>query len=474
MSVGDWIDRRVGWRSIMREGLDEPIPGKSRWAYVFGSGLLFIFVNQAITGIFLSLYYVPSADHAHTTVAFIEKEVTAGAFIRSLHSYGSSVMVVILLLHLWQTFLYGAYKNGRELVWLFGCVLFLLTLCMGFTGYLLPWDQKAYAATAVATNMISEVPLVGEALKRLLRGGSEMGTLTLSRFFTLHVFMIPMTIIGALALHVFLFRRAGAAGPPVDEEKRKRLPVEPFYPRQVLKDFAFGIVVILVLAAFALWRPTTLGPMANPSDPTYLPRPEWYYVPVFQWVKYWHGPLTIVGVVLIPALLFLLLFALPFLDRSPERRPWRRPFTVGGMLLVFVGLIWLGAHARAEDRDDPAVHAKLLAQAAEERRFAAAPFEPEIAGPSSTTTRKMTDAESKGALLFVSEMCVGCHGPEGKGGAGLFPLPNLDTAFPGDALAAVLRAPNKKMAEGGMPPVALKGDDLDALIAYLRFVTKGR
>lgn len=471
---GDWLDRRVGWRSLMHEGLDEPLPGKSRWAYVFGSGLLFIFVNQAITGIFLSLYYVPSADHAHTTVAFIQKQVTAGAFIRSLHSYGSSVMVVILLLHLWQTFLYGAYKNGRELVWLFGCALFLLVLGMSFTGYLLPWDQKAYAATAVATNMISEVPLVGSAIKTLLRGGTEMGTLTISRFFALHVFLIPMGIIGAIGVHVLLFRRAGAAGPPVDEATRQKLPVEPFYPRQVFKDFAFGIVLIIVLAAFALWRPTTLGPMANPSDPTYLPRPEWYYVPVFQWLKYWHGPLTVVGVVLIPALLFLLLFALPFIDRSPERRPLKRPIAVGSMLFVFVGLLWLGARSRAEDHQDPSVRAKLQAQDDEERRFAATPFEPEVAGVASATTRKMTDAESKGALLFVSEQCAGCHGPEGKGGAGLFALPSVDAMFPGEKLKAVLRAPNQQMTEGGMEPVALKDPELDAVIAYLRFLTKGR
>ena len=122
--AGDWLDRRVGWRSLMHEGLDEPIPGRSRWAYVFGSGLLFIFVNQAMTGIFLSLYYVPSADHAHTTVAYITKAVTAGSFLRSLHAYGASAMVIVLFLHLSQTYIYGSYKGRRELLWLSGCVLF--------------------------------------------------------------------------------------------------------------------------------------------------------------------------------------------------------------------------------------------------------------------------------------------------------------------------------------------------------------
>lgn len=475
MSIGDWMERRVGWRRLMHEGLDEPIPGRSRWAYIFGSGLLFVFMNQAVTGVFLALYYVPSADHAHKTVEFISKQVSAGAFIRSLHSYGSSLMVVILLLHLLQTYIYGAYKNRRELLWLFGCFLFVLVLGMSFTGYLLPWDQKAYAATAVATNIISEVPLVGNGLKTFLRGGTEMGTLTISRFFAMHILMIPAAIVAALALHVFLFRRAGAAGPPTTEDKLRALPVEPFYPRQVLKDFAFGLVIIALLMVLAMARPTSLGPMANPSDPTYLPRPEWYYIPIFQWLKYWSGPASIIGIVVIPALLFLLLFALPFFDRSPERRPHKRPIAIGSMLLVFGGLVWLGARSYTEDRRDPAVHARLLAQEEEERRFAAAPFAPEeVTAATSSTVQKLTAPESKGALLFVSESCAGCHGPGAKGGAGLFRLPNVATTFPGEQLKAILRKPNATMTEGGMEPIVLKDDDLDGVIAYLKVITQGR
>ncbi|MGZ3408199.1 MAG: cytochrome b N-terminal domain-containing protein [Polyangia bacterium] len=473
--LGDWLEHRVGWRKLMHEGLDEPIPGRSRWAYVFGSGLLFIFINQAVTGMFLSLYYVPSATDAHKTVEFIQKQVTAGAFIRSLHAYGSSAMVVIVLLHLCQTYLYGAYKNKRELLWLAGCTLFLLVLGMSFTGYLLPWDQKAYAATAVATNIVSEVPFVGDALKTFLRGGTEMGTLTISRFFALHVFMIPLAIGLMVVAHVFLFRKAGAAGPPVVEEVRRQLPVEPFFPRQVLKDFLFGIVVIVVLGGLAITHPTTIGPMANPSDPTYLPRPEWYYIPVFQWLKYWHGPLTVVGVVLLPALVFLLLFALPFIDRSPERRPWRRPISVGGLLAVFIGLIALGARSSSDDHRDPSVHAKLVAQEQAERRFAEQPFEPRLVGTPAVLVRKLTQREAKGSLLFDSEMCIGCHGPEGKGGEDLFALPNIDAMLPGDdQLEQLLRHPNKQMHEGGMEPVTLGGEDLAALTAYLRFVTRGR
>src|SRR5438445_1809349 len=176
------------------------------------------------------MYYVPSADHAHTTVAYITKEVTGGSFLRSIHAYGSSAIIIVLLLHLTQTFVYGSYKGHRELVWLAGCVLLALMLGMAFTGYLLPWDQKAYFATTVGTNIFSEVPVIGNGLKRLLRGGTEMGTLTLSRFFVLHVFLIPALIFFFVAQHLYLFRKAGATGPVTEDPLSPQLPAEGFSP----------------------------------------------------------------------------------------------------------------------------------------------------------------------------------------------------------------------------------------------------
>jgi ubiquinol-cytochrome c reductase cytochrome b subunit len=471
---GAWLETRVGWRGLMNEALDEPIPGGSRWAYVFGSGLLFIFVNQIVTGIFLSLYYVPSIDHAHTTVAFIQKQVAAGGFIRSLHSYGSSAMVILLMLHLAQTYLYGAYKSGRELVWLMGCFLFLLVLGMSFTGYLLPWDQKAYFATAVATNIVSEVPLIGNSLKILLRAGSEMGTLTLSRFFMLHVFAIPALIFAAVASHVFFFRKAGAAGPPLPASERAALPTEPFFPWQVFKDFVFGIGLIVVLGAVSLARPASLGPMANPADATYLPRPEWYYIPVFQWLKYWHGPASVIGIVLIPAIVIAALFLAPFLDRSPHRHPLRRPIPTASFLLVFGALFFLGWRSHMEDRGDPTVASKISAQEKEEREFAKAPFQPEEGSlaAASSATPSLTPEESKGALIFENESCSGCHGPGGRGGEGLTKLSGLSNKFSAAQLRALLRDPRPAMTDGGMEPSHLADPDLDALVAYLRAVSK--
>ncbi|HVT15556.1 MAG TPA: cytochrome bc complex cytochrome b subunit [Thermoanaerobaculia bacterium] len=470
--LATWFNERMGWQQMMRQALDEPVPGGARWAYVLGSGLLFVFINQVVTGIFLSLYYVPSADHAHTTVAYIQKQVAAGSFLRSLHSYGSSVMVVLLMLHLGQTYVYGAYKNRRELLWMMGCFLLLLVMGMSFTGYLLPWDQKAYFATAVGTNMASEIPLAGGWLKLLLRGGNEMGTLTLSRFFMLHVFLIPGLIFAAVGAHVFLFRKAGAAGPPRPQSELRTLRRETFFPSQVFKDFVFGIGLIVMLGALAHARPVSLGPAANPADATYLPRPEWYYLPFFQWVKYWHGPFAAVGVVLIPALLVAALFAVPFLDRSPERRPLRRPGAMAGLLLVAASLVFLGLQSGSEDRRDPALRAKLAAQEEAERQFAAAPFEPEESlgvrgGATSTAPAALSAEAAKGSLLFESESCSGCHGAAGHGGGGLVQIGDLGSRYTTVQLAAILRSPRPDMLAGGMQPVELKKEDLEALVAFL-------
>src|SRR3984893_18867973 len=199
-----WLNRRTGLDNLLRSALDEPIPGGARFAYVFGSALLFIFVSQIVTGICLALYYVPAPMVAHVSVAYIVKEVAAGAFLRSLHSYGSSAMVVVLLLHFLQTFLYGSYKGKRELLWISGCTLSLLVLGMAFTGYLLPWDQKAYFASSVGTNVAGQVPVIGESIRLLLRGGATMGTLTISRFYVLHVFIVPFLLFLFVAVHIFL------------------------------------------------------------------------------------------------------------------------------------------------------------------------------------------------------------------------------------------------------------------------------
>jgi ubiquinol-cytochrome c reductase cytochrome b subunit len=464
-----WLNRRTGLDDLLRSALDEPIPGGARFAYIFGSGLLFIFLSQVITGIFLALYYVPSADHAHTTVAYITKAVTAGSFLRSLHAYGASGMVVVLFLHLSQTYIYGSYKGRRELLWLSGCLLFGLVMGMAFTGYLLPWDQKAYFATTVGTNAVSEVPVIGEYVKRLMRGGTEMGTLTISRFFVAHVFFIPACIFALVALHTFLFRKTGAAGPVDEDPYHPKKEAEPFYPRQVLMDLSLTALLIVGLGLLCFFVPIQLGPPANPADAQYVPRPEWYYLPIFQWLKYWHGSAAIIGVLVIPMLLVLAALALPFLDRSVERRPWKRPAAVGAYAFVLFSLVSLGLRSQYLDRHDPGVAKQLAKQRAEEDEYMRKPFEPELSS-ASLAAANVTLADpiaAKGETIFEGHSCNACHGDGGVGTAAAPALVGIKTKFSPDQLAELFKHPTAKMKAGGMPRIDLSPDDLKALIAYV-------
>ena len=463
-----WIDRRTGADKILRNSLDEPVPGGARFAYVFGSGLLFIFISQIITGLCLALYYVPSPLNAHSSVAYIVKEVAAGSFLRSLHSYGSTAMLVVLLLHFLQTLLYGSYKGKRELLWIAGCVLALLLLGMAFTGYFLSWDQSAYAAGGVGTDIVGEVPFIGNRLRMLLQGGAMLGALTLSRFYVLHVLIIPGLIFSGIAVHIFLFRKAGAAGPVTEDPVKPKLPTEAFYPKQVLIDMTFVLVVMGVLGMLAHFVPVMLGSEADPANTRFIPRPEWYFLPMFQWLKYWKGWTTVIGAFIIPAILIGLFFLLPFMDRGLERRPWRRPIPVGGVLIILVGLLWLGMTSRLDDSRDATVAAQLAEQDQQEHAYFYSAFKPystpSPSGAVASTSEDPTVAQGKG--IFDSHGCSGCHGESGGGAIGPS-LKHITAQYPPAQLTALLKAPRANMTAAGMAPLTLDPGQMAALVSYL-------
>jgi ubiquinol-cytochrome c reductase cytochrome b subunit len=476
----NWIDQRTGINELLHVALDEPIPGGARYAYIFGSGLLFVFMSQVITGVFLALYYVPSADHAHTTVAYIAKEVAAGSFLRSLHVYGSSAMVIIVLLHVSQTFLYGSYKGRRELLWLSGTVLFALVMGMAFTGYLLPWDEKAYFATAVGTNVPSEIPVIGNAVKAVMRGGSELGTLTISRFFVAHVFMIPGLILLTIGAHLSLFRKAGPAGPTNEDPVNPKLPTEMFYSRQVLMDMGLALLIIVILGLLALLYPAAIGPQANPADTQFLPRPEWYFRSMFQWLKLWPGSAAVIGIGVIPLIVTVLFVGLPFIDRRGERRPWKRPVAVGLFSLVFGGLIILEGWSYYADAHDPAVAKQLALQDQQMSDYMKEPFKPErqggpgagglgsaAIGAAATGAATPDPAAAAGQKTFESHACNACHGPGGAGTAIAPKLAGIGKKFTPDQLLDRFNHPTSGMDKGGMPHFQFTPDDVKGLIAYL-------
>ena len=215
--VGDWLDERLGWRGVWEAIFLRKIP-KVNWLYTLGSATLFVAVIQIVTGILLTIYYVPTPDHAYDSVQFITTQVPAGWFIRGLHHYGASAMVVLAFLHMIRVIFLGAYKFPRELTWFTGVALLLVTVGFGFTGYLLPWDQKAFWATIVGTRIAGTAPGIGETVLRIMRGGEELSAVTLARFFGVHVWVLPAALLILLAIHMYLVIRIGISAAPKREE----------------------------------------------------------------------------------------------------------------------------------------------------------------------------------------------------------------------------------------------------------------
>jgi len=343
-----------------------------------------------------------------------------------------------------------------------------LMLAMAFTGYLLPWDQKAYFATTVGTNMASDIPLIGTWVKRFMRGGDEMGTLTISRFFVAHVFILPAVLFAFIASHIYLFRKAGAAGPPSADPVSPKLPTERFYPKQVLMDTVVALLVILILGSIAHFLPMDLGPKANPADTQYVPRPEWYYLPIFQWLKYWRGPYAIIGIIIIPTITAALLVLVPFIDRRLERRPWRRPFSIGVFVLILAGFVGMGLLSIRDDQRDPSIAKQVARQHEATREFMHAAFEPE--GGSALSAPAVTVLDSiaaAGKKVYESESCDACHGEAGAGGAAI-KLAGAIAQTPADELEKLLKQPNAAMTEGGMQPIQVSDEELKALVAYIK------
>src|SRR5664279_6078044 len=242
-AIAGWLEHRTGIETAMRRALYEEIPGSSGWRQVFGSVAAFLFMVQFFTGVLLAFNYAPTPGDAYNSLRYILTELTAGRLMRGLHHWGVSMIIVVVVLHMLQVFLYGAYKKPREATWIVGVALFLLTMAYGLTGYLLPWDNRAYWGTVVVTQIAAQAPLLGGQLTRLLGGGGAVGVVTFARFYGLHVLLLPPATMMLVGLHEFLFRKHGVAPMPGDE----LVPKKKFYPQQVFKDTAAIFVAFAVL-----------------------------------------------------------------------------------------------------------------------------------------------------------------------------------------------------------------------------------
>jgi quinol-cytochrome oxidoreductase complex cytochrome b subunit len=343
--VGGWFEERLHATDLLNALLHVRIPVSAQ-TYFFGGIALFLFGVQLVTGTLLSLYYKPTPEAAYDSVKYITSVVDFGWLIRSIHHWGATLMLVAVILHMLRVFVQAAYKYPRELTWMFGVGLFLVTIGFGFTGYLLPWDQKAFWATTVGTEIAGSVPVIGESLLHLLRGGADVTDATLSRFFGMHVLVLPLLFGGLVAVHLAIVHQLGLASrkhpdprpsrpgvivPPIRE------PLKPFFPHYILDEVIAWAVVLAVIVILASVLPAGLEDKADPLVTPPHVKPEWYFLAVYQLLKI--VPRTI-GV-LAPAAAVGILLLVPLLDRNREIAPRRRPIALGLTVIVLAGVVVL-------------------------------------------------------------------------------------------------------------------------------------
>jgi ubiquinol-cytochrome c reductase cytochrome b subunit len=357
--LADFFDDRTGYRAVVHEALYERVPGGARWRYVWGSTLVFAFMTQLITGLFLWASYSASAQTAWESVYYIQHEMTGGWLLRGIHHFMAQAMVVLLALHLLQVVIDGAYRAPREVNFWLGLVLMMLVLGMALTGYLLPWDQKGYWATIVATNLAGIVPGIGPSIQQLVIGGSEYGHHTLTRFFAIHAGFLPAALVAMLVIHLSLFRKHGLhAKQPITR------PDAMFWPDQVLKDavamlavmaVVLGVILVPALRAMLAGEPVDVGHLgaelgapADPSLPYAAARPEWYFLFLFQFLKVfegWGATGEFLGAIVVPGLIMGVMFLMPIIGRWNLGHRFNVVFT----LAVLAGVGLLTALALNED-----------------------------------------------------------------------------------------------------------------------------
>jgi ubiquinol-cytochrome c reductase cytochrome b subunit len=413
LAVGNWFDARLKVRETLLPMMRHPIPrevaGPMGWWYVFGSASLTMLLIQILTGVGLALVYVPAADKAYDSLLYLDYDVTLGWFLRALHYYAGSGMVVLVLAHMTQVFLHGAYKYPRELTWVVGVFLLLCTLGMFFTGQVLRWDPDAYWGLAVGGAMAGRVPAAGPWAVRMLLGGPVIGGDSLSRFFALHVFVIPGALLFFLAVHLWLVLKCGVSAPPVpgqvvdpktydaSYEKQLRSGV-PFLGDAMTKDAVFSALAVIVVVALA----AVLGPKGpnGPPDPTLAganPRPEWPFLWLFALLSLSPPESETFIILVFPLVLIAVLFLVPFVSNRGERAPSRRPVAVLAVIVIYTALGVLTYQG------------------------ATSPWSPKMTAWSGDPVpeglvRGSTPLRLEGAAVFQSKSCRNCHALDGVGG----------------------------------------------------------
>src|SRR5262245_30720853 len=459
-SIGGWIEERTGLGAMLALPMGHRVPrSTASWAYVFGSATLILFVMQIATGICLGLVYVPSPDQAFESLEYLNYQAALGWYLRAVHFWGSNAMVFVMTLHMIQVFLWGAHKYPRELTWIAGVLLFLCTLGMAFTGQILRWDQDAYWGLGIGAAIVARMPYAGDALVHVMLGGPIIAGRTLSRFFTLHVFVIPGLLIGLVGLHLWLVLRLGInewpmPGRLVDREtyrKRYEEQVEkdgvPFFPVAARKDMVgMGVVVLAVLVLAAIFGPHGPKGVPDPAIIDTVPKPDFYFLALyalFALLPPWTE--TAVLLIVLPLAIGVLL-GVPCLAGTGEKSWRRRPVAALGVLLIVLTVVTLASLG-------------LIV-----------PWSPIMDAWSGVPTpvryvKGRTPLELQGALVLQNKQCRNCHDLGGEGGRRGPALDGVATRLTHDQLI-------RQVLQGGgnMPAYGknLTPAEVNALVAFMR------
>jgi ubiquinol-cytochrome c reductase cytochrome b subunit len=453
-----WVDDRSGISQFIGPIANHLVPPRSKWSYVFGSATLFCFLLQVVTGVALSLLYQPSSKDAYQSLEFITHQAKFGNVLRGIHYFGASGMILMVGIHMIRVYITASYKFPREMNWITGVFLLLLTIFMGFTGQLLRWDSNGVWSSVVAAEQLGRVPLIGKYLARLLIGGNTIGGHTLSRFYSYHVFIIPAMIFILVGIHIYLVIRNGISEPPkagrLVDPKSYRLWYQnllrekgvPFWPNAAWRDTLFGaLVIICILSLAIIFGAPSLTSPPDPSNINVSPHPDWYMVPFFSLFALMPPKIESVAMTLGPLLTIIVLLSIPFISNRGERSPLKRPWAIFGVICVIafiISLLTLGLQAPWS----PDFRAKPLPVSA-------------------ISARDKTDTlVIQGVHLFYTKGCEFCHKINHFGGE---KGPDLTTA--GDRLSEnqlrvrIVNGGKNMPAYGGI----LEKKELDMLVFFL-------
>jgi len=444
MSRENFLER-IGWSKYLRPFLYKELPARTGWAATLGSLCALVFGVMVVTGIFLAMYYNPSPEKAYQSIDYIMKDVPMGSMLRGIHHWGAGAMVLLVFIHLLTNFFSGTFKAPREATWIIGVLLFLVTLGLGFTGYLLPWDMKAFWATTVSANIPRDVPVIGDFIARTIRGGEAVSGLTLTRFYAIHMLLLPALLAIFTVAHIYLVRIHGLAEPESETESAstQEEPLYRFYPEHAFRSALAFTVVFLVILALAYFGKVSREEIAGTFNESYLPRPEWYFMWLFQMLTYFSGAWEVVGSLALPTIGITLLFAVPFLGRGRRSQAAHRPLAVGAGVSCIVAIVYLTLTGFA----------------------GVTPYGQTVPVPA----RQLTVSERRGLFLFTDRDCAYCHQISGQGGHRTGPdMANSAAKHRSkDYLAKYIKNPQAVSRTSIMPKYELSDADLQSLAEFV-------